>query len=95
MSDFRLLMGERAKTFRNFAFIRRSFFRDFREGDDFSLRSSAYLCDLCAEIAFFNAEIAEIRRGPQRENPTGKARVQVKINGAETSKRLRSDLPLI
>lgn len=31
----------------------------------------------------------------QRENPTGKARVQVKINGAETSKRLRSDLPLI
>jgi hypothetical protein len=29
------------------------------------------------------------------ENPTGKARVQVKIDGAETSKRLRSDLPLI
>ena len=26
---------------------------------------SAYLCDLCVEI-IFNAEVAEIRRGPQR-----------------------------
>jgi len=30
------------------------------------LRPSAYLCDLCVERAI-NAEIAEIRRGPQRE----------------------------
>jgi len=32
---------------------------------DFSLRLSAYLRVLCVEIAI-NAEIAEIRRGPQR-----------------------------
>src|SRR6185503_3966912 len=32
-----------------------------------SLRLSAYLCDLCAE-ELFNAEFAEIRRGPQSEN---------------------------
>src|ERR1041384_2811434 len=34
----------------------------------FSLRSSAYLCDLCVEI-IFTAENAEIRRGPQRKTP--------------------------
>jgi hypothetical protein len=68
------------------------FFRDFGEGDDFSLRSSAYLCDLCVKKAISAQRYAEHRR---EENPTGKARVQVKIDGAETSKRLRSDLPLI
>jgi hypothetical protein len=31
-----------------------------------SQRSSAYLCDLCVYDARFNAEIAEIRRGPLR-----------------------------
>src|SRR6185503_3560316 len=31
-----------------------------------SRRPSAYLCVLCVEI-IFNAEIAEIRRGPQRK----------------------------
>ena len=34
------------------------------EGDDFSLRSSAYLCDLCAEIAFLNAEDRREKSSP-------------------------------
>jgi hypothetical protein len=36
-------------------------------GRHFSLRPSAYLCVLCVN-GRFNAENAEIRRGPQRKN---------------------------
>src|SRR5215208_3514673 len=32
----------------------------------FSLRFSAYLCVLCVYVCF-NAEVAEVRRGPQRK----------------------------
>jgi hypothetical protein len=45
---------------------------------------------------YFSAEIAEIRRAPQRRESNWQgASAGKKIDGAETSKRLRSDLPLI
>jgi hypothetical protein len=68
------------------------FFRDLGKVMIFlcgALRISAFKKAISAQRS---QRYAEHRR---EENPTGKARVQVKTDGAETSKRLRSDLPLI
>jgi hypothetical protein len=94
MSDVRLLMGERAKTFRT---LRSSvdLFSGLREGDDFSLRAPRISAISAFKKAFSAQRSQRYAEHRTEENPTGKARVQVKIDGAETSKRLRSDLPLI